>query len=110
MARRGAERARADRLARQWRAGGLSAREFAERHGLSVWTLRYWSQRLTKATRALRRERRGGFAAVRLTPDGPEAQGPELQIALASGDVVRVTGDIAIDRIRDIVTLLRSGC
>lgn len=31
---------------RQWKASGLTARKFAERHGLAASTLHYWSWRL----------------------------------------------------------------
>jgi hypothetical protein len=47
---------------------------------------------------------------VRLTPDGAEGRGLGLEIALASGDVIRVTGEVPIERIVEVVTLLRSGC
>jgi hypothetical protein len=105
-----AERGRLGRLVERWRTSGRSAREFGEKHGLSVSALRYWERRLGKSPRPGRRERRGGFAAVRLTPDGPEARGLRLEIALASGDVIRVTGEVPIERIVEVVTLLRSGC
>ena len=38
-------------LARQWRDGGMSARAFAEGHGVTPWTLYYWRERLTKRLR-----------------------------------------------------------
>src|SRR5207245_11087651 len=45
-------------LARQWLDGGMSARAFAEGHGVTPWTLYYWRERVTKAERPPRRRRR----------------------------------------------------
>lgn len=52
MARRSAEQR--SRWVAEWRASGLTAGEFAGRHGLSANTLRYWAYRLKqKPTRAI---------------------------------------------------------
>ena len=37
---------------RRWKAGGLTAKEFAEPHGLSVERLYHWSSRLRREERA----------------------------------------------------------
>src|SRR5215204_370970 len=90
----------------QWRASGLSGREFAERHGLRASTLYQWAHRMgstasTPRGKARVRKRPDlAFAEIRIlgdaTSDHGETAPPRsvIEIVSRSGRVVRVQGDV----------------
>ena len=99
-------------LARQWRDGGMSARAFAEGHGVTPWTLYYWRERLTKAERPPRRRRRS--RRVTLAPvhvvTSADLGGGDLDVILASGDRVRIRASASADMVRRVLDVLRTAC
>jgi hypothetical protein len=52
MARERQSRSWWERTVARWRSSGLTATEFASHEDLSVWSLRWWSTRLRRDTRA----------------------------------------------------------
>jgi hypothetical protein len=99
-------------LAREWRASGTPARVFAQAHGVTVWTLYAWRQRMVRDERSARRPRRTGrvrLAPVHVVPGVADRQ-PDLEIVLASGDRVRVASDVSVDVLRRVLQALRTAC
>jgi hypothetical protein len=99
-------------LARQWRGSGTSARAFAQAHGITTWTLYYWRQRVVSHDRSARRRRRP--RRVRLAPvhvmPAAESLGHDVEIVLTSGDRVRVSNQVSVETLRDVVQMLRAAC
>jgi transposase-like protein len=129
-----AERERRKGLVARWRRSGQSAAEFAKRHGLGPWVLYSWAKELGSGPqgeqrehgrrRKLRRVRRSAqratagraldFLPVRLLRDG-DAAAPVpaegvVEIQLRGGDLVRVVGEVAAERVRAVLTAVRQGC
>ena len=98
-------------LARQWRDSGRKAREFAEEHGVTPWTLYYWRKRLAREERRPRRRRRRPprvtLAPVQVVADG---RAGELEILLAGGDRVRVSADVPAETLQRVIQVLRTAC
>jgi transposase len=102
-------------LVRRWRESGTTARAFAQEHGVTAWTLYYWRDQLATQERPARRSRRRScvrskrttLVPVRIVPDDA---GGALELILASGDRVRVPGDVALDTLRRVVQVLRTTC
>ena len=119
------ERRRRKRLVAEWRRSGESAAEFGGRRGISQWALYSWVKQLGAGPNRHRQKRRPvrrsttarvpGFIPVRLVGDGhadPPAQGTEgvVEIQLRGGDVVRVVGEVSVERLRAVVTAVRQAC
>ena len=89
----------------QWRRSGLKAREFAQREGLAVGSLWWWSSELGRGTRA----KRGSAAQSKPVPlevqlAAPRASYLAAQIEVeAFGVVVRVPGGSDVDYVAALV-------
>jgi len=127
-----AERERRKGLVAKWRRSGQSAAEFTERHGLGQWALYSWAKDLVSGPRPrehgrqrqLRRVRESSqratpvrdhdFLPVRLVGDGDAAAAVPaegiVEIRLRGGDVVRIVGEVAAERVRAVLTAVRQAC
>jgi|SRR3990172_9330833 len=130
-----AERERLKSLVGRWRRSGRSAADFAERHGLSPWALYYRAKRFGnepeghKSGRSRGRQQEAPRRAVSRKPGrdldlipvhllggGPAVKSPRvpvegvMEIQLRSGDVVRVVGEVSVERLREIVAAVRQSC
>lgn len=132
-----AERERLKSLVGRWRRSGRSAADFAARHGLSQSALYYWAKRFAKEPdgrksrhspgRAVRQEapRRAvsrvkprrdlDLIPVQLVGDERPVSSPVpfegvVEIQLRGGDVVRVVGEVPVERLREIVAAVRQSC
>lgn len=83
---------------RQWRASGLTAREYARRNGFGESTLSMWVRKL--AARSKPPPRSVALARVETQPGGEEAV-PAVRLELPSGIAIRV------DRETDLVFVRR---
>ena len=134
MANRGIGRVEGERrrgLVLRWRRSGLSAAEFAQRHGLGKWALYSWAKvsrseregahrgrvparRLRQSAPGATARRGQDFLPVRLVGEvdavAPVAAEGLVEIRLRGGDVVRLMGEIAADRVRAVVEALRQAC
>ena len=98
-------------LARRWRDSGVSARTFAQDHGVTAWTLYYWQQRLAGVAARPRRRRsaRPALAPVHVVADPvPRADG--LEIVLANGDRLRASADVPAETLGRALQALRARC
>ena len=76
------------RLLRELERSGLSQREFAERRGVSVHTLRYWIYRSRAEQQPERRP--PPLLPVRVVPSpAPVARGGEVELILPGGCLLR---------------------
>jgi len=102
-------------LVRRWRESGTPARAFAQEQGVTAWTLYYWREQLVKQERPARRPPRRSrvrskkmtLVPVRIVPGDT---GGVLELILASGDRIRVPGDVGLDTLRRVVQVLRTAC
>jgi transposase-like protein len=118
------ERRRRKRLVAEWRRSGESAAEFGGRRGISQWALYSWVKQLGAGSNRRRQQRRpvrsstragaSGFIPVRLVGDGhadsPTRAEGAVEIQLRGGDVVRVGGEVSVERLRAVVTAVRQAC
>lgn len=113
------EAERRARLVARWRESGESASEFARRHGVSAWMLYAWAKR--SGSRQLGPKRRGGpgsagrmdLLPVRLVGERVSASapsGPVVEVQLRGGEVIRVVGDVPVERVRAVVTAVLEAC
>ena len=134
MAKRKIDRAERERrrgLVARWRRSGESAAEFSGRHGVSPWALYAWAKHLGGRRKAepgqgrkLRGQRRSArpsttsrvadFIPVRLVgdehADPPAPADGFVEIQLRGGDVVRVVGEVSVERLRAVLTAVRQTC
>jgi hypothetical protein len=99
-------------LVRQWRESGMTARAFAEGHGVTPWTLYYWRERLTKVERPPRRRRRSRpvkLAPVHVVASADLGSG-DLEVILAGGDRVRIRASASAEMVRRVIDVLRTAC
>lgn len=90
-------------------ASGRSLIEFARERGLSPWTLYGWRGKLGRSRRRRRAEiadSEPGFVAVDVVGAAPATS--EIEVLLADGVLVRVSRDVAIARLVELVRALRS--
>ena len=86
---------------KEWRASGLPAREFAERHDLTVSSLQNWSRRLrqektpTQAQLVTRHPRFVGVGVIEesLGSSGQNGASRSVEVEWPGGPVVRFRGD-----------------
>jgi len=118
------ERGQRTRLVAKWRRSGQSAAAFADRHGISQWALYWWARQAGAAAKRRRPRRRAvrrsttaeapGFIPVRLLadehPDPPAPAEGIVEIRLRGGDVIRVVGEVGVERVRAAVTAVRQTC
>jgi transposase-like protein len=102
---RGANRARMEQLIERWRASGQSLSAFSRKHGISRDKLEYWTRRLAAGDGA---DQAVELATVRLIDPIPTEDG-RLEIVLETGDRVLVPRDTPVERVREVVGVLR-GC
>jgi hypothetical protein len=101
-------------LVRQWRASGLTTKEFAARHELSAASLYWWRQRLNAglSNRARAQESTSSLALkdsttpVRFTEvrvaKRAEVSG-QLEVVARSGHVIRVHGEVDPAALRTVL-------
>ena len=96
----------------RWQSGlrdlarsGLSVREFAERHGLSKWTVHGWKQRQ-------RELERGASDLVAVEVISRESAAPEtptgFEVVLGEGVTIRVPPGFGTDELRRLLEVLGS--
>jgi hypothetical protein len=88
----------------QWRASGLTAGEFARRHGLSEQSLRWWAWRL--GTRRGRKKPTPEVSPLTFVEMTGAVQKEPLEVVLVSGVRVRVPADFeqsSLERLLDVV-------
>jgi hypothetical protein len=112
------------RLVARWRRSGQSAAAFADRHGISQWALYWWARQGGAGAKGRRPPQRSvprsttagapGFIPVRLVgdehSDPPAPAEGIVEIRLRGGDVVRVVGEVSVERLRAVVTAVRQAC
>ena len=112
------------RLVARWRRSGQSAAVFADRHGISQWALYGWARQGGAGAKGRRPRQRSvrhsttagasGFIPVRLVgeehSDPPAPAEGIVEIRLRGGDVVRVVGEVGVERLRAVVTAVRQAC
>jgi transposase-like protein len=122
-----AELERRRRIVERWRRSGESASEFGGRLGISQWALYDWAKQAGRGSGhrgsgSRRRPRPGattaseeqGFVPVQLVQD--EQVGwlaPSdgfVEILFRGGEVVRVVGEVSIERVRAVVMAVRQAC
>jgi transposase len=85
----------------QWRASGLSVRDFCDRHGLAAPSFYAWRRRF--------HQRDGDTPAVvpvQFVADAPPAQASALELVLADGRVVRVAPGFDAATLRQLLMAL----
>lgn len=87
-------------IVKRWRASGLSAREYAERHGLVSATLSWWGARVEASRTSLpvrtaakrsAADRSSSFTELRVVSRGEPAV---IEVSGPRGLVVRVRGEV----------------
>ena len=118
------ERERRKSLVAAWRRSGQSAAEFGGDRGISKWALYSWVNQVGAGPNRRRQKRRPvqssttaatpGFIPVRLVGDEhaepPARTEGAIEIQLRSGDVVRVVGEVSVERLRAVVVAVRQAC
>jgi len=124
MAKRTVGSGERKRLVARWRRSGQSAAAFADRHGISQWALYWWARQGGAGAKGRRPAQRSvrhsttagapGFIPVRLVgeehSDPPAPAEGMVEIRLCGGDVVRVVGEVSVERLRAVVTAVRQAC
>ena len=105
MAQRSKARTRT-RLVAQWRTSGEPQAGFARRHGVSPWTLWYWSRKRTDSSTG--RPARPGFVPVHVVPDAAPPMAAAIEVVLASGERLTIPDGVSSERVRTVVAALRA--
>lgn len=91
----------------KWRVSGLDRKAFARKHGLSYSGLFRWSQIFGEKSGAAL-----GFTEVRVRETNPSPRPPSsadtIEIVTRSGWVVRVTGAVDVERLREVLEVVGS--
>lgn len=82
---------------RQWRASGLTAREFSAREELNAATLRWWSSRLGREPRT---------AALFVEVALPAPLSSPIELVVRDGLYLRVSRGFDADLLRDVLAAL----
>jgi len=92
-------------LVREWRAGGLTQREFAKRRGIAPTTLSWWSCKVGEAARG----KAGAFVPVKLVGGGEVGGG--FRLDLGDGRTLHVPVSFDGDALRRLLAVLeRAAC
>jgi hypothetical protein len=83
----------------QWKASGLSLRDFAEREGIGMSSLGAWRRKLAQLDEA----RGVGLARV----EGTGVRRPSIDLVVGAGVVVRVDEQTDLRLLRTVVAALR---
>jgi transposase-like protein len=116
------------RIVWRWRRSGESASKFGGRLGISQWALYAWAKlagsgvgRQGRAS-GKRRSRLAAtkpsaahdFVPVQLVQDeqvgSPAARDGIVEIQFRGGEVVRVVGEVSIERVRAVLAAVRQAC
>jgi transcriptional regulator with XRE-family HTH domain len=99
-----ATRAEWSKRVARWRASGLTAAEFAQRAGLAVGTLRWWSSRLNRLPQEPARA--GALSPLTFVEMTGAVRAEPFDVALTSGVRLRVPQDFdaaALVRLLDVL-------
>ena len=94
----------------EWKRSGLSIHQYCENTGFAENRFYYWKSKLKTESFP---SACGGFIPVKMTGKAPayssrvEPGKALCEVAYPNGVVVRVTSDMTIDQLRQMVTLLR---
>lgn len=96
---------------REWRASGQSAREFADRLGVSPSTLTYWGWRFRKVAPPSRTKRRGGRSSgstdVRFVElAGVATQEQRFELELGNGRSLRIPASFDSNALERLLQVL----
>ena len=134
-----AELERRRSVVERWRRSGQSAAVYSKRHGMSQWTLFAWArkcdsrserprggrgaapsggrQRARGSSRA-KAKREVDLVPVRLLGHDESSTDPRavavdsgfIEIQLLGGEVIRVLGEVPVERVRSVVAAVRQAC
>ena len=96
----------------QWRQSGQSAAEYAEAHDLDAGTLAAWASRLKKevGVRRVQTSKAGpDFLAVQVRQSRALPVEGTIEVVLANGRRVRVSGDFDIERVSRVLAAAEGG-
>jgi transposase len=88
----------------QWRASGLSVRDFCHRRGLATASFYYWRRVLER-----RAAEQAAVVPVHVLVDAVPAQASALEVVLANGRAVRVAPGFDAATLRQLLTVLQEG-
>lgn len=99
-----------------WRRSGESARDYAEKHGISAASLTWWSSQIARGRRVDSMGTGAAFLPVRVAASEVAASSPQItgvraEVILAGGRCVRVTGEMTLEqfaRLLDVVEGVQS--
>jgi len=87
----------------RWRDGGESAGDYAKAHDVNKGTLLWWSRQLRldaeSGPAAKRAPKKPAFLAVKVRETLTQRVEPGLEVLLANGRCVRITGDFDAERV-----------
>jgi hypothetical protein len=90
----------------QWRSSGESIVAFSKRHGITPWKFQYWRGRFGRGGRS----KNARFAPVRLVNDVASYDGYVIEVALSSGETIRVGSNASLEMLRGVLSVLRDRC
>jgi hypothetical protein len=96
---------------RRWRRSGQSGADYAKAHDLDRGTLAWWASRLrgdVAAEPARKRNSAPAFLAVRVRETPASVEG-SLEVMLANGRCVRISGDFDVDRVSRLLAAAEGG-
>jgi hypothetical protein len=88
----------------QWRASGLSVRDFCDRRGLTSPSFYHWRRVLER-----RAAEKAAVVPVHVLVDAVPVQASALEVVLANGPVVRVAPGFDAATLRQLLTVLQEG-
>ncbi len=89
----------------RWKASGLGGKTFAEQHGLTFSSLYRWARVLEGKARP-----KVGFTEVKVR-ESSSSMAPKvgmIEIVTRTGWVVRVTGAVDVERLREVLEVVGS--
>ncbi len=97
------------RIHEEWKCSGLSIQKYCESTGFSISRFYYWKSKLRESSLP---SPYGSFIPVRMGGRSSSANTSShsktlCEVAYPNGVVVRVTSDMTLDQLRQMVTLLR---
>jgi hypothetical protein len=96
---------------RRWRRSGQSGADYAKAHDLDRGTLAWWASRLrgdVVAEPGRKRSSAPAFLAVRVRETPASVEG-SLEVMLANGRCVRISGDFDVDRVSRLLAAAEGG-